>query len=149
MQQLSRKLTLVFAAGALGGLANSLAVWLFGVLGITAALGVKIAPDLTPDWLYPRIVWGGLWGFLFILPFLYHPYWLRGIVYSLAPTLAQLLIVFPVKANQGLLGLKLGALTPLFVLFFNAIWGITAAFWLKFIEEKRISTNRYESGNNF
>ncbi|MBD1898161.1 hypothetical protein [Coleofasciculus sp. FACHB-129] len=149
MQQWSRKLTLVFAAGALGGLANSLAVWLFGVLGITAALGVKIAPALTPDWLYPRIVWGGLWGFLFVLPFLRYPSWLRGIVlrgivYSLAPTLAQLLIVFSVKANQGLLGLKLGVLTPLFILFFNAIWGIAAAFWLQFIEEKRISTNSYE-----
>ncbi|MFE1745111.1 hypothetical protein [Coleofasciculus sp. H7-2] len=78
------------------------------------------------------------------MPFRRYPYWLRGIVYSLAPTLAQLLIVFPVKANQGLLGLKLGVLTPVFVLFFNAIWGITAAFWLKFIEEKRISTNSYE-----
>ncbi|MBD2744895.1 hypothetical protein [Coleofasciculus sp. FACHB-1120] len=144
MQQWSRKLTLVFAAGALGGLANSLAVWLFGVLGITAALGVKIAPAFTPDWLYPRIVWGGLWGFLLVLPFLRYPYWLRGIFYSLAPTLVQLLIVFPVKGNQGLLGLKLGVLTPLFVLFFNAIWGITAALWLKFIEEKRISTHSYE-----
>ena len=59
---------LAFSAGALGGLANSLAVWLFGALGITLALGVGIAPGLTPAWLYPRIVWGGLWGFLFLLP---------------------------------------------------------------------------------
>lgn len=141
MQKLGKKLSLAFAAGALGGLINSVAVWLFGVLGITAALGVKIAPNFTPDWLYPRIVWGGLWGFLFLIPFLRHGYLWRGLLYSLAPTLAQLLIVFPVKANQGLMGLKLGVLTPLLVLFFNAIWGITTSFWLKFIEEKRYSAS--------
>lgn len=141
MQKLGKKLSLAFAAGALGGLVNSLAVWLFGVLGITAALGVKIAPDFTPVWLYPRIVWGGLWGFLFLISFLRYGYLWRGILYSLAPTLAQLLIVFPVKANQGLMGLKLGVLTPFLVLFFNAIWGITTSLWLKFIEEKRYPAN--------
>ncbi|MBD1924146.1 hypothetical protein H6F77_24190 [Microcoleus sp. FACHB-831] len=141
MQKLGKKLSLAFAAGALGGLVNSLAVWLFGVLGITAALGVKIAPDFTPAWLYPRIVWGGLWGFLFLISFLRYGYLWRGILYSLAPTLAQLLIVFPVKANQGLMGLKLGVLTPFLVLFFNAIWGITTSLWLKFIEEKRYPAN--------
>jgi hypothetical protein len=141
MQKLGKKLSLAFAAGALGGLVNSLAVWLFGVLGITAALGVKIAPDFNPAWLYPRIVWGGLWGFLFLISFLRYGYLWRGVLYSLAPTLAQLLIVFPVKANQGLMGLKLGVLTPLVVLFFNAIWGITTSLWLKFIEEKRYPAN--------
>ncbi len=33
-----------------------------------AALGVKIAPAFTPAWLYQRLVWGGLWGWLFLLP---------------------------------------------------------------------------------
>jgi hypothetical protein len=133
IQQFVRGLTIVFASGALGGLVNSLAVWLFGMLGITAAAGVKIAPALTPEWLYPRIVWGGLWGFLFLLPFLRHSLWLRGFIYSLAPTLVQLFVVFPLQAHQGSLGLQLGILTPIFVLFFNFIWGITTAFWLSFI----------------
>jgi len=34
-----------------------------------------------------------------------------------------------------LLGLDLGTLTPLFVLFFNAIWGLTAALWLRLGEK--------------
>ena len=37
--------------------------------GVTALFGVAIAPTLTPTWLYPRIVWGGLWGFLFLWNF--------------------------------------------------------------------------------
>ena len=68
MRNLVRNTSLVFAAGCLGGLFNSLAVWIFGELGITAALGVKIAPQLSPAFLYPRLVWGGIWGLLFLLP---------------------------------------------------------------------------------
>jgi hypothetical protein len=55
-----RKLLIYFASGSLGGLANSVAVWLFGKFGITKMLGVALAPALTPEWLYPRIVWGGI-----------------------------------------------------------------------------------------
>jgi hypothetical protein len=50
----------IFSAGAFGAIINSIVVWIFGVIGLTAALGVAIAPDLTPAWLYPRIVWGGI-----------------------------------------------------------------------------------------
>lgn len=65
----TRNLSLVFASGCFGGLLNSLTVWIFGFAGITALFNVQIAPTLTASWLYPRIVWGGIWGFLFLLPF--------------------------------------------------------------------------------
>lgn len=126
-----KKLALYFSAGSLGGLTNSIALWLFGALGITTSLGVKLAPALSPEWLYPRIVWGGIWGIAFFLPLLRTSYFLRGLILSLGPTLVQLFIVFPYKANKGMLGLELGSLTPLFVIFFNAAWGITAAYLLK------------------
>ena len=135
MKGLAKKCSLFFAAGALGGLSNGLAVWIFGTLGITAAFGVKIAPAWTPAWLYPRLVWGGIWGALFLLPIMNRSYLLRGLLYSLGPTLVQLLIVFPAKTAAGPLGLGLGALTPLFVLIFNAVWGITASYWLKFVAD--------------
>ncbi|MBW1999399.1 MAG: hypothetical protein JRJ29_15740 [Deltaproteobacteria bacterium] len=126
-----RKILLVFAAGCAGGLANSIAVWLFGLWGITTALGVKIAPDLTPAWLYPRIVWGGIWGFLFLVPILRRRTISRGFLFSLGPTVVQLFYVFPLKTYKGILGIDLGILTPLFVLFFNFVWGFTAAFVLR------------------
>lgn len=130
---IARRLSDVFSAGSLGGLANSLVVWIFGAVGITGAAGVKIAPVLTAGWLYPRIVWGGIWGVLFLLPFLRQSCILRPLLYSLVPSAVQLFVVFPLKAHKGLMGLELGAMTPLFVLFFNAVWGITIAYWLKFI----------------
>lgn len=131
MSNLARKISLVFAAGCLGGLVNSLAVWIFGEFGITAALGVKIAPALSPAWLYPRLVWGGIWGLLFLLPMLQTRIWSRGFIFSLGPTLVQLFVVFPMKAHKGAMGLDLGLLTPLLVVIFNAIWGWTTAIWLR------------------
>ena len=131
MNNLAKKLSLVFAAGCLGGLLNSLAVWIFGDIGITSALGVKIAPSLSAPWLYPRLVWGGIWGLLFLLPLMHKRYLYRGLIFSLGPTIVQLFVIFPIKASKGIMGLELGMLTPLVVLFFNAIWGLTAAIWLR------------------
>lgn len=126
-----KKLLLMFSAGCVGALANSLTVWIFGDLGITQSMGVSIAPNLSPHWLYPRIVWGGLWGLLFVLPFLSSRLYLKATLLSLAPTLVQLFIVFPLKANKGMAGLDLGLLTPLFVVFFNWVWGMATAVTLK------------------
>ena len=131
MNILINKLSLVFTAGALGGLLNSLAVWIFGVVGITSALGVKIAPQLSASWLYPRLVWGGLWGLLFLIPLMEKRYLYRGLIFSLGPTAVQLFILFPLKAGKGVMGIDLGSLTPLLVFIFNAIWGLTAAIWLR------------------
>lgn len=126
-----KKLLIFFAAGCLGALANSIAVWLFGYYGITAFFGVSIAPSLTADWLYPRVVWGGLWGLFFILPIMRSKFLLKGTVLSLLPTIIQLFVVFPLKAHKGMAGLELGLFTPLFVLFFNWVWGVVTAVTIK------------------
>jgi hypothetical protein len=130
MNLMMRNLSLVFVAGCWGALWNSLAVWLCGLLGIAPALGVHIAPALTPAFLYPRLVWGGLWGLLFLLPMGRWSFPARGLLFSLAPTLVQLCLVFPVMAHKGVLGLQLGYLTPLLAVFYNAIWGYAAGLWL-------------------
>jgi len=126
-----KKLLLLFAAGCIGGFANSLTVWLFGDIGISQFMGVAIAPSLSPQWLYPRIVWGGLWGLLFVMPFMSSRIFWKGSLLSLAPTAVQLFIVFPLKAHKGIAGLDLGLLTPLLVVFFNWIWGVATAATLK------------------
>jgi len=124
----ARQLSLVLAAGAVGALANSVALWAAGSSGLTHALGVRIAPSLTPEWLYPRIVWGALWGLLFLLPLASQRWVAQGLALSLFPTLFQLFFVFP--SSVGVLGTGLGTLTPLVVLAANAVWGLAAAGWL-------------------
>ncbi|MGA1796097.1 MAG: hypothetical protein ACMUIL_09580 [bacterium] len=135
MRSVLRRISVVFSAGALGGLANGIAVWLFGVLSITRLLGVGIAPALTAPMIYHRVTWGGIWGMLFLIPIVKERYLIRGILWSLGPTVVQLFVVFPLKVQKGMLGLDLGTLTPVFVILFNAIWGIVAAYWLKYAGE--------------
>jgi len=131
MRRSSALFSVCFCAGLIGALANSLAVWFSGAWGLTALAGVHIAPHLSPTWLYPRLVWGGLWGLAFFFS-VGHPryrcHWVRkGLWVSLLPTAFQLFYVFPARTSFGLLGMGLGALTPLFVLLFNFVWGFFTA----------------------
>jgi len=133
MQTLIRRISLGFAAGCFGALVNSLLVWYFGKLEIPQKFGVAIAPALSAQFLYPRLVWGGLWGFLFALPAWKGGFWVsvfsRGILISLFPTAFQLFYVFPILTGKGMFGLALGRLTPVLVCLYNAVWGLCAAFW--------------------
>jgi hypothetical protein len=127
-----KKLLIFFGAGCLGALVNSVAVWLAGDLGITGSVGVSISPPLTASWLYPRIVWGGLWGILFFLPLFNSKPISKGTILSLFPTIVQLFIVFPYKARKGIAGIDLGLLTPAFVFVFNWIWGVVTSLTIKY-----------------
>lgn len=125
-------LSYLFTAGSIGGLANALIVWFFGYKGINQYLGVQIFPKMTTSYLYPKIVWGGLWGLLFVAAIRGNTFFYYPIPISLVPTLVQLLYVFP-KQDLGLGGLKLGKFTPYLVVIFNLAWGYTAAIWIYFI----------------
>lgn len=125
------KISSAFTAGVLGGLANSLAVWFFATAGIANTFGVNLSllhPSLTSQWLYPRLVWGGLWGFLFLIPVMKKSILLRGLLFSIGPSLVMMFMVFP-RMGYGVYGLSLGTLMPFLVVLFNALWGIIAALW--------------------
>lgn len=127
-----KKFLICFAAGCLGALANSLLVWLAGDLGITRTIGVSIAPGLTAGWLYPRIVWGGIWGLAFILPVLKSRPFAKGTCLSLLPTIVQLFVIYPYQLHKGLAGLGLGLWTPAFVLVANWFWGIVTSLTIRY-----------------
>lgn len=127
-----------FTTGALGGLCSSLSLWLAGIWQLTAMAGVNINPELTASWLYPRLVWGGIWGLVFYFtvgrPRSRRQWVRKGLWVSLLPTAVQLFVIFPNFTPYGMVGLGLGTLTPLFVLTSNLIWGFftgvfTRAFW--------------------
>ena len=122
---------LVFAAGALGALVSALAMWLAGRYGITQAMGVRWAPALSAHWLYPRIVWGGLWGFLFLLPLLASRGLMRAAVLALGPALVQLFVVYPYIQGAGVGGLSLGLLTPVVIYLLCLVWALITALVLK------------------
>jgi hypothetical protein len=130
-------LSVCFCAGLLGGLVNSAAVWFFGRIGLTRLLGVALAPEWTLAWLYPRLVWGGLWGLAYFFsvagPRSQNQWIRKGLWISLLPTAFQLFYVFPNQTPHGPMGLGMGTLTPGLVLAFNAIWGVFTGFFARIL----------------
>jgi hypothetical protein len=126
-----KNILLVFAAGCLGALIQIAAMNLANHYGLIHSLGVQLSSSYSPHWIYPRIVWGGLWGFIFLLPLLASSVFLRSIVLCLIPTAAQLFIFYPFYENKGVAGMSLGMLTPFVVLFFYWLWAFTTAISLR------------------
>lgn len=120
-------LAVCFCAGVLGALLSSALLMLAGRLDAFELLGVQMAAPLQAAWLYPRLIWGGLWGMVYFLAVgttRGRGRWARrGMWVSILPTAFELLIVFPYWREVGLLGRDLGALTPGVVLAANLIWG--------------------------
>ena len=125
-----RQATLAFAAGELGGLVLFGFLWLIGTIGIPQAIGIDVTANVTKAYLYYLITWGGIWGFIFLIPWK-QSWWVRGLVFSIAPAIAQMVVVFPLTTSAGMFGLGLGALTPLLVLVANGVWGLVTAWWLE------------------
>jgi len=134
----SALLAVCFVGGMLGGLSCSVFLWMLGNWGVTALLNVQIAPQLTADWLYPRMIWGGIWAipyFLCVGGLRSRRHWVRkGLYLSLLPTLYMLFVVFPLHLGKGQAGLALGMMTPLVVVATNLVWGFftgvfTRLFW--------------------
>lgn len=116
MRKLLTRLSIVFTAGVIGAVANSLALQLVGLLR------PGVAPPVSPGWIYQRLLWGGLWGFLLLLPILPGRPVARGLLVSVAPAIARLTVFAPAGGPSG-------ALVIVFVFVFNAIWGAVAGLW--------------------
>lgn len=125
-----RRISGAFTGGAIGGLVDSVNIVLLGKYGITAMLGVSMKPEFTAPWLYQRMVWGGIWMLLLLLPLWEKRTVLRGCAFSLLPSAMMLFMVLP-GMGKGMLGLGFGTLTPAVVIVLNFIYGIVAAYWYK------------------
>lgn len=123
-----KKISGAFTGGALGAFVDSFNIWSMGKIGITDLLQVGMKPEFTSAWLYPRMVWGGIWALLLLLPFLKQRSLLRGCAFSLVPSAMMLFMVLP-SMGKGTMGLGFGTLTPVVVIGLNFIYGIVAALW--------------------
>jgi hypothetical protein len=94
-----RKISCAYTGGALGALVDSVNIWFLGKIGLTSLLGIGLQPGFTMSWLYPRLVWGGIWALLLLLPFLQTRLFLRGMLFSLLPSAMMLFMVSPLWAR--------------------------------------------------
>jgi hypothetical protein len=122
-----RKFAGPYAAGALAALLTTVVLWIavrakLGAL-VDVQLGKVFPGGLDPHWVGWRVLEGSL--FALALP-LARGRGLTpvkaGLVVSLLPSLRALFLQLP-GAGYGMLGVQLGALTPVVVLAANALWG--------------------------
>lgn len=125
-----RKISVAFTGGAIGGFVDSFNIWSMGKVGISDLIGLSMKPEFTAPWLYQRMVWGGIWMLLLLLPLLKKKVLLRGCLFSLLPSAMMLFMVLP-EMGKGMLGLGFGTVTPLVVIGLNCIYGIVAAQWYR------------------
>jgi hypothetical protein len=122
-----RKFAGPYAAGALAALLTTLVLWIAVRAKLGAVVDVQLGKlfpgGLDPHWLGSRVLEGSL--FALALP-LARGRGLTpvraGLVVSLLPSLRALFLQLP-NAGYGMLGVQLGALTPVVVLAANALWG--------------------------
>ena len=126
--KLIRHVSGAFAGGALGGLLDSFNIWAMGKVGISDIIGITMKPEFTAPWAYERMVWGGIWMLLLLLPVMKNRLVARGMVASLAPSAMMLFMVLP-SMGKGMLGLGFGNLMPFVVVGLNFIYGIFASYW--------------------
>jgi hypothetical protein len=125
-----RKISAAFTGGAIGGFVDSFNIWAMGKIGISDMIGLAMKPEFNAPWLYQRMVWGGIWMLLLLLPLMGSRAVLRGMLFSLLPSAMMLFFVFPFM-GKGMLGLGFGMITPLVVICLNLIYGIVAASWYR------------------
>jgi hypothetical protein len=125
-----RKISAAFTGGAIGGFVDSFNIWAMGKAGISGMIGLAMKPEFTPPWLYQRMVWGGIWMLLLMLPLMGNRAVLRGMLFSLLPSAMMLFMVLP-SMGKGMLGLGFGMITPLVVISLNLVYGIVAASWYR------------------
>jgi hypothetical protein len=122
-----RKFAGPYAAGALAALLTSVVLWIAVRAKLGALCDVELA-KLFPSALDPRgLGWSVLEGSLFALALpLARGRGLSpvraGLAVSLLPSLRDLFLRLP-GAGYGMLGVQLGALTPVVVLAAYALWG--------------------------
>ncbi|WP_444895575.1 hypothetical protein [Microbulbifer sp. SSSA005] len=129
MRDIVRNLSICFAVGCFGGLCYAVGLWAMGRYGFTQFLGVDLAPSLSNAYLYQRVVWGGVFGLLLLLP-LRNAWLIRGFLLSLVPAGLMLLYLLPQRGyDYG--ALVLGQMTPLVIVLACAIGGIGASALLR------------------
>lgn len=123
-----RRISAAFTGGALGAFIDSFNIWFMGKAGISDLIGLSMKPEFTAPWLYQRMVWGGIWMLLLILPVLNQRAFLRGCLFSLLPSAMMLFLVLP-GMGKGTFGFGFGTITPAVVVGLNCIYGLVASLW--------------------
>lgn len=121
----------VYGSGSVGALFACLIFWLIPFLGLAHIIHMPIFPVLSDAWLYPKIIWGGLFALCFALPFMRSNTLIKSLALALVISLSELFISLPFSPYKGAVGLNVGMYTFSFILIFNLIWSLMTNMTLK------------------
>ncbi len=130
MRQWLRRSALCYSAGAVGELAKGGLIWLCMRTATTTAFADQLAQAIQPKGIYARLVWGGLYASIFLLPFARGSVLLRGLLGALAVSVLQLLLL-PLLLHGNL---HIFALSTLSLLVLSCVWGWVTAALLQITE---------------
>ncbi|PLX97732.1 MAG: hypothetical protein C0623_14630 [Desulfuromonas sp.] len=137
MKRTSALICVSFCAGLLAAIVSTAFAWLCSNYGITDLAGVTMRASFNSKALYPLMICGGIWGLCYSLTIIHirsRRHWVRkGLLISILPSLYQLLVVYPYHTSHGTLGTQLGVLTPLFVVLFNLVWGVSIGIFARLL----------------
>ena len=125
------RLSVAFTGGAVAAAVKNAAWWGLARHGIAEPYASAFAPHLTLTAFAPHLVWGSLWGLVFLIPLRWQSWWLRGALWSLAPAAVELFYTLPHRSGYGPMGLGLGTLAPLGVLAGALVWGLLTSLWIR------------------
>jgi multidrug transporter EmrE-like cation transporter len=126
-----RFIALCYSAGSFAAFLSSLAMHLGASGGLHRAFGLALRPGFDTNWLFPRIVWGGLVGMLFAFPLPLRFSWIGLFAITVALTCLQLFVVYPIWEGMGYLGLRYGWAMPFFCFGYTAIYVIGTSLSLR------------------
>lgn len=135
---LSARIGLGLLGGVLGGLIVAVARGILSSMGAASALGVDLPPIWTSDALLPHLGSAAVWGMVLGLVYPQIPGvspGSRGTKFSLIVSLYLLLKVYPLDLDAGWFGVRYGALTFVFVIVLNMLWGSVAGGAIGWAEE--------------
>ena len=116
-----RRLCWAFVAGCVGTIGFFIGIRIGMASGLVAPPPPVMEFLASKEFFYRQVVWGGVWGLLFVVPFLSGMWWLRGLIVGGLATLAAIFIFRPEVPPLPLI--------VTMVVLNAGFWGITAGFW--------------------
>jgi hypothetical protein len=124
MQRLLKFLSSAFVSGLVSA---------FILVSIFAAIqGIHGSYLSYKETLYRLMVWGGVWGFCFIIPLFRKSWFIRGSIVGLLVVIFNGVILMP-HAGQGYFGIKAGWMVFFGNIIFNYLWGLLASLWFSIV----------------
>lgn len=129
MKKQVNKLCIAYAAGTIGALANAAFIAVIAMMGINVIFDMVAFSSLSFGWLFPRMIWGGIFALFLLAPTLGKRWIVRGLLVSIVPTIIAI-YAMPVLQGGMTEALKLEITLMILVItyLFNCVWGLVASY---------------------